>query len=199
MAQEDWGLVIVPPPHLSLIYQACHRCFRQQPSNTSFKRCSRCRRVCYDTVGNVAMIYYCFLMIAHALAECQKADWKLHKEFCAAYTTMIKDKMLDPPSGEPSHDMSVLARRSTDRTVKKERVLESILKRSLSPSEKNLLSWEPRCLAWCVTVTNARLSLSAHVSSARTEDDIRASVGGGAPPVKPLIPCQKCKLSFYCS
>ena len=125
MAQEDWGLVIVPPPHLSLIYQACHRCFRQQPSNTSFKRCSRCRRVCYDTVGNVAMVYYCFLMIAHALAECQKADWKLHKEFCAAYTTMIKDKMLDPPSGEPSHDMSVLARRSTDRTVKKERVLES--------------------------------------------------------------------------
>ncbi|KIP02363.1 hypothetical protein PHLGIDRAFT_130769 [Phlebiopsis gigantea 11061_1 CR5-6] len=121
--------------------------------------------------------------MAITFSECQKADWKRHKHFCAAYSTLHKEIMtLDLPSDEPTHDMSALAARAMERAMDKKRILEFILGRRLSSGEGTLVNWEPRCLA-----------------CARTEEDLRASAGEDANLVGPLIRCQACKLSFYCS
>ena len=42
------------PPYLSRIYQACYYCHKPQSSDEPLSRCSRCRRVCYDSIGTVA-------------------------------------------------------------------------------------------------------------------------------------------------
>ncbi|GJE95284.1 zinc finger MYND domain-containing protein [Phanerochaete sordida] len=148
-------------PFLARIYQACHHCGKPGTDASALRRCSRCRRVCYDSV------------------DCQKADWRAHKVFCGAYSALRGDVMaLDAPPGEPSADVRTLNARAIARVVQKLRVLQFALGRELEVTERNLLGWEPRCLA-----------------CARTEEDVHA--GGG--PNEPLTPCANCKLSFYCS
>ncbi|EKM51464.1 uncharacterized protein PHACADRAFT_166026 [Phanerochaete carnosa HHB-10118-sp] len=147
------------PPLLTRIHQACYYCFKPGTDDSALKRCSRCRRVCYD--------------------RCQKANWKTHKALCSAYCEMQSDiAALDQPSGEPTEDVSVLNDRANKRVQSKMRILGLSLGRELTVMERNLIGWEPRCLA-----------------CARTEEDIRAA----GSPAASLKPCANCRLFFFCS
>lgn len=57
---------------------------------------------------------------------------------------------LDPPSGEPTEDVSILNDRANERAQSKMRILKFTLGRDLTIPERNLVAWEPRCLAWYV-------------------------------------------------
>lgn len=57
---------------------------------------------------------------------------------------------LDPPSGEPTEDITILNARANEQAQNKMRILKFTLGRDLTTPERNLVAWEPRCLAWCV-------------------------------------------------
>ena len=101
-------------------------------------------------LASISKSLYRGLSVAYnSFLECQKADWKHHKRFCVAYSTLHEEIMtLDIPPDEPTHDMTILAARATERAMDKRRILEFILGRPMTTRESTLLNWEPRCLAW---------------------------------------------------
>ncbi|KDR78140.1 hypothetical protein GALMADRAFT_155137 [Galerina marginata CBS 339.88] len=157
------------PSVLANLGQACYNCSKEKNTGVTLQRCTGCRRV-----------FYCG-------AACQSADWKKHKGLCKAYKTLEANygheivaqyMLLDMTNIDKLHNC--LENVSSITTTR----LESELRRKLSTKERNLVGWEPRCLACGRSDAIFR---------------IEASVRDRQPDSSGLQPCPDCQLSFYCS
>ncbi|KAF8963225.1 hypothetical protein BDZ97DRAFT_1661795 [Flammula alnicola] len=160
------------PPILASLGQACYQCYREK-GEAPLHRCGGCLRV-----------YYCG-------STCQKANWSKHKGICKtmkAVESKHGSELLVPFKlhsfilsqvgnvelvNEGTHSVS-----GVEVTM-----LERELKRPLSLEERNLVGWQPRCLACGRTDLMSRLEASE----------------GQQSPHPNLKPCPDCKISFYCS
>ncbi|KII94491.1 hypothetical protein PLICRDRAFT_127491 [Plicaturopsis crispa FD-325 SS-3] len=154
------------PPQLTWVHQACFKCFKQPDDNggADLKRCSGCHRVSYCST------------------DCQKNDWRTHKGFCKAYADLERDTLFRTTSSfsrptEPSDHYDSLHNHTEAQAQNKQRLLEQRLRRQLTVPERNLVGWEPRCVACTWTDQDLRME-----GVART-----------------LRPCLDCKISFFCS
>ncbi|KAF8884513.1 hypothetical protein BD779DRAFT_778840 [Infundibulicybe gibba] len=151
------------PPHTARIGQACYKCFKAE-AGANLRKCSTCLRVAYCSV------------------DCQKADWARHKAICKAFDAL--EKMPFPLVECP--DTANLDVDKTNELVQARTELEITsyrlhLQRALTTSEKNLVGWEPKCMA-----------------CGRTDRDLRREAARNNSPRCLLIPCSDCRMTFYC-
>ncbi|KAJ7681930.1 hypothetical protein DFH06DRAFT_1029771 [Mycena polygramma] len=155
------------PPFAAAMGLACHRCFKVQ----TLSRCSACLRV-----------VYCSL-------DCQKLDWKAHKHICKVLRASAKNESKRPrpylsrlPS-EPTVALSLVNRIADEDGDYSLELIHETLGRPPTPSEVQLILYEPRCMV-----------------CARTENLIRIEAAkSGTTTEKCLTPCPKCNVSFCCS
>ena len=92
-------------------------------------------------------------------SSCQQADYKSHRKFCKAYTALQRfPSTIDLESVEPTDDMDALCVRTHTQVVRRLVMLEDSLGRSMSKSERMLVSGAPRCLAWYVALRYMRVA-----------------------------------------
>ncbi|KAI0311128.1 hypothetical protein OF83DRAFT_1152250 [Amylostereum chailletii] len=148
------------PPYLANVHQACYHCSK---SNLPLQRCSRCRRVSYDS------------------PECQKADWKAHKQFCAAHKATDSALSEDDPPLAPTEDTHVLNERAEGQVHARIALMQDRLNRPLTIPERNLVAFEPRCLV-----------------CSRSDFEVRAAPSTTST-TSALRPCPSCNITFFCS
>ncbi|KAJ7501101.1 hypothetical protein B0H11DRAFT_2275425 [Mycena galericulata] len=114
------------------------------------------------------LVFYCSL-------ACQKNDWAYHKALCrllAEHEKYLAQELANDPGRQRSVDFF---QRAPIKYI-------SRLKREMSERECALLRFEPRCLECRRTRQQTRLEASVNPSL----------------PLKLLIPCSDCQLSFAC-
>ncbi|KDR78139.1 hypothetical protein GALMADRAFT_94674 [Galerina marginata CBS 339.88] len=156
--------------------QACHYCFKETSVELPLKRCSRCLHVCYCGPA------------------CQNADWKEHKGLCKAFKAFEADHCHDVLAQymflDEDEESGVVTKvdqlnNCLDRVVTKTmHGLEMILRRPLRVDERNIVGWEPRCLA---------------CGRSDSVFQIESSLRQRAPQSSGLRRCPDCLSSFYCS
>ncbi|KAJ7190580.1 hypothetical protein GGX14DRAFT_507204 [Mycena pura] len=161
------------PPLPARLGLACYNCFKEEEVKLS--RCTGCFRVSYCT------------------PECQKNDWKTHKPMCKALSAIEKNNpiaaaaLLFSLSPHPTTELNVLHNMGESHASNISSFCQRSLGRNLTIPERNLVGWEPRCMA--CTRTDQIMRIEA------------AKSGGTSTAQKPrqLIPCPRCNLSFCCS
>ncbi|KAL0064149.1 hypothetical protein AAF712_008871 [Marasmius tenuissimus] len=153
----------VPPLTVNLL-QACKTCFKDETKDHKLSKCSGCRAVAYCN------------------AECQKADWKAHKNICNAIKSLgsnaeDKAELTDGLPDAASDDSQTVNKICHRNMLKEARLLTSHMKRDLTHEERNMLGWQPRCMG-----------------CSRTERLIRIEGAEG----KTIEPCDVCETAFYC-
>lgn len=104
-----------------------------------------------------------------------------------------------PAPATPLADFAALNRRVDLRARAMRAALEARLG-PLSQHEMGLVYYEPRCLAWCVPrIMGMGFGLMWGLCSARTAEDVGAAGAPGGDAVAPLLSCEQCHMSFYCS
>ncbi|KAF9528729.1 hypothetical protein CPB83DRAFT_853653 [Crepidotus variabilis] len=171
---EIYGVRI--PPMAANIHQACYQCFKLQAPDSALQKCSACKRVSYCSTA------------------CQKANWSRHKGICKAFKAIelrfapeiaTLTRLDTKEDGTPlDSDPVKLTQCLNQIAVMMMSGLEDILGRKIDIPERNLVGWEPRCLACGRSDTVLRME---------------AALKGLATPEASLKPCPNCKLSFYCS
>ncbi|GLB44346.1 putative zinc finger mynd domain-containing protein 17 [Lyophyllum shimeji] len=159
------------PPLTASLGQACYACFKTEGEGITLRRCTGCRSIQYCSAG------------------CQQANWKEHKGICKAFQKLenepvLRMSLLFALVDEPTTDFYSLDTIIATMVANQERYLEQVLNRRLTIPERNLLGWEPRCLA-----------------CARTDRVIRmeAVENGSTSTPNTLKACHACKMAFYCS
>ncbi|KAF8872797.1 hypothetical protein CPB84DRAFT_1838982 [Gymnopilus junonius] len=164
------------PPVIANVGQACYYCFKEKTAENSLSKCSGCYHVSYCGPG------------------CQKAHWSKHKALCKAYKAVETNHgrdILAPYYFLPDDEDSLVVtdvRKLNEclgrvGTLVMQR-LEAEVNRSLRIDERNLVGWEPRCLACGHSDATFRIE-------AKLRDRKPQSAG--------LKPCPTCRLSFCCS
>ncbi|KAG8936342.1 hypothetical protein FRC02_002935 [Tulasnella sp. 418] len=149
----------VDVPRLAYVGQACFKCYARS-AEKKLMRCSKCKRVHYCSV------------------DCQKADYKNHKEICRALATLLGDSSVPTPSYQTStrEELERHAMKLSYATISH---MGPLLRRNLTTIEQNLVAWEPRC----VLCYKREVDLNPDPKSSSKSS---------------LTPCH-CLLSFYCS
>ncbi|KAF8881409.1 hypothetical protein CPB84DRAFT_1735214 [Gymnopilus junonius] len=163
------------PPVTANLGQACYFCLAEGSPQNPLSRCG-CLHV-----------WYCN-------AECQKAQLSLHRKFCSAYKAVEKNygrEILRPFAFVAKDPVSYIVTNGEDLDECLDHVttfitskLEEELGRPLRSAERNIVGWEPRCLACGLSEMIFRI-----MAQSRNE----------GPPYPKLKPCPDCALSFYCS
>ncbi|KAK1221518.1 hypothetical protein PQX77_015637 [Marasmius sp. AFHP31] len=153
----------VPPLTVNLI-QACKTCFKDETKGHKLSKCLGCRAVAYCNV------------------ECQKADWKAHKQICNAIKSLgsnaeEKAELTDDIPDAATDDLQTVNEICRQIMLKEACLLTSHMKRGLTLEERNMLGWQPRC-----------------IGCSRTERLIRIEGAEG----KTIKPCNVCEAAFYC-
>ncbi|KAG6918728.1 hypothetical protein DXG01_012213 [Tephrocybe rancida] len=133
------------------------------------------------------------MRFAHAnndLSECQNGNWASHKSMCKtlhlletaeAFRTTVKNLRAGP-----YEDLRALnAKLESDFSRLLEYLVKS-LKRDLTLAERNLVGWEPLCMACGRTERILRVEAATHNGTSASS------------PVS-LKACDTCKMAFYCS
>ncbi|PPQ95961.1 hypothetical protein CVT26_016127 [Gymnopilus dilepis] len=164
------------PPVIANLGQACYYCFKEKTADNPLSRCGGCHHVSYCGPA------------------CQKAHWSKHKSLCKAFKAVETNRGRDifaqyvflPEDEETFVVTDVKALNEclgrVGSMIMEE--LEVELKRPLRLDERNLVGWEPRCLACGRSDAIFRIE-------AKLRDRNPLSSG--------LKPCPDCRLSFYCS
>ncbi|KAF7329303.1 hypothetical protein MKEN_00191400 [Mycena kentingensis (nom. inval.)] len=165
------------PPLPARLGTACYKCFKEDEINVA--RCTGCLRVSY--CGR----------------ECQNADWKSHKLFCKATKALEKDPtmamtMMISLADAPTTDVNALHNLSEAHASNAQQFIQRVIGRELYVPERNLVGWEPRCMACTRTDQLIRMEFAAKG---------RTGASTSAPNAKPrqLIACPECNASFCCS
>ncbi|KAF9067976.1 hypothetical protein BDP27DRAFT_857555 [Rhodocollybia butyracea] len=152
------------PPLTARMGQACHSCFIER-AEKNISRCSKCRSVAYCS------------------SDCQKKDWPSHKAICKSLYAIENDSasrsILLSPSAAPSSNFKSLNSIILTRGMNFETLLKRLLNRPLNTVERNIVAFEPKCLA-CT----------------RSDRIIRMENPG---PDVCLGSCPMCQLAFFCS
>ncbi|KAF9528730.1 hypothetical protein CPB83DRAFT_853654 [Crepidotus variabilis] len=123
-------------PTLAYIGAVCFRCYKAESPDLRLSKCGKCLRVAYCST------------------ECQKADWKRHKPFCNAWHKLLHDNdqtIAFDSSINSDMSPSALRLRLSKRVETESTYLQQLMGRPLTPVEKNILVWEPSCMACSVT------------------------------------------------
>lgn len=146
---------------------ACMNCFRGAIGERGVKltTCTNCKRVLYCS------------------ADCQKADWENHESICRALHAMEDKTSVPIPGFLPEKavtDRSVLDALIEQVLCSEIETASYFIGRPLSDLERNLIVYQPRCLACTRTDRHLRLESSpARFSYLKT--------------------CATCQMAFYCS
>lgn len=156
-------------PHIAAnLHLLCMRCFKEEQSDTMLSKCSGCKRVSYCGTGNLFIIIaftfvtnsfsvskcaYLFYFICFSFTDNVQADWRQHKEICKALVATEKDPSLKMAlnfslGDEPSTHIDYLSNVGEANTSNELGYLTRFLKRNLTTAEKNLIAFQPRCIAW---------------------------------------------------
>ncbi|KAF7298719.1 hypothetical protein MIND_00819400 [Mycena indigotica] len=167
------------PPLPARLGLACYKCFKEEDVQVS--RCTGCLRVGYCS------------------RECQNADWKTHKAFCKATKALENDRgaamtLLFPLADAPSTNLDYLHNASEAHAANVQGFVQRSMGRELSVPERNLVGWEPRCMACTRTDQLIRIEFTA-----RTRASGGASSSSTTAKPRQLTPCVECNASFCCS
>uniref|UniRef100_A0A8H7XLM9 Mitochondrial splicing suppressor 51-like C-terminal domain-containing protein n=1 Tax=Psilocybe cubensis TaxID=181762 RepID=A0A8H7XLM9_PSICU len=181
------------PPMLVSIGQACYQCFKEK-SKVPLQRCSGCLHVYYCGSGEFSSSLKTFLeTYALPTIECQRTNWPKHKALCKAFKaveTKDANNLLAPYMFIDDDDETYVAtdidqvNKCIGAVIQTEmRALERELLRSLRMEERNLIGWEPHCLACGRSDAIFR---------------IEASLRKRKPLSPGLKPCPDCLFTSYC-
>ncbi|KAJ7644840.1 hypothetical protein FB45DRAFT_784839 [Roridomyces roridus] len=162
------------PPLRARIGLACYNCSKEG----KISKCTGCRRVGYCS------------------PECQKTNWKQHKPICKVLGVLETDiraphALVRPLPEEPIRDPEVLQSEIKEQAFWMIRFCEYQLCRDVTLEERNLIMWEPRCMA----CTRTDAIMRVEVASAAEFPWFQKQ----GPTPERLTPCKRCGLSFCCS
>lgn len=89
-------------------------------------------------------------MHAFILQQFLQLNWKSHKALCKALSTLESDRLARPEgltglsATDPSHNDKL----RRDNNDQEQKLVGQALGRELNVIERNLLCWQPRCMAW---------------------------------------------------
>ncbi|KAJ7180630.1 hypothetical protein C8R46DRAFT_1070043 [Mycena filopes] len=160
------------PPHDAFIGQACLACFNRKPT---LMRCAGCNLATYCS------------------RECQTKDWKYpnlglftndHKPFCLAMKKIDAEANL--PSGPfpplPAMTTTLDQRIDDEFTERRSKCRRFMGANFVSFPETQLLGFEPRCLACGVAQRHIRKAVKQGITTSQV-----------------VVPCEDCKMSYFCS
>ncbi|CAK5262388.1 unnamed protein product [Mycena citricolor] len=169
---------------------ACYKCCKEE--DVKLSRCTGCLRISYcspraSPVSRRLVSLPALLTSLHK--ECQKDDWRTHKPFCKAVSSIEKNPVALPTLlSEATTDLEALRDLGKAHGNYMTSSLQRSLGRPLEAPELSLVGWEPRCMG--CTRTEQRLRIEA------AQNGSTSTSASSAPR---LIPCPACNLSFCCS
>ncbi|KAJ7660364.1 hypothetical protein DFH06DRAFT_1472391 [Mycena polygramma] len=146
-------------PVLAAVGASCYQCFSRPSGAVPLQKCSGCRLVSYCNTS------------------CQQQSWRSHKKFCRVIASFEKPPLL---AGTATWIGENALEELEMQFMQRYYMCQGQV--SLSPHEKTLVHFEPRCL-----------------SCGRSDQLIRVecSIDPSARP-HTLVPCLNCHLSFAC-